>query len=145
MFTSTFRFIDPFRDLDAVHRQIGALLRDSFEPPRGRAGTPAFDLFDAGEHYQLVADVPGLAEGDVDLEVSAETVTVRGRRKLELPEGFEARHRERADLQFSRTFTLPTRIDPERASAALDKGVLRVTLHKRSDERPRSITVKSGL
>jgi len=144
MFTSSFRFIDPFRELDAVHRQLGTLLRDSFEPARPRGGSPAFDLFDAGEHYQLVADVPGLAEGDVDLEVTPETVTVRGRRKLELPEGFEARHRERPDLQFSRTFTLPTRIDPERATAALDKGVLRVELHKRAEERPRSITVKAG-
>jgi HSP20 family protein len=143
MFTQLFRVADPYQDLTQLQRQIDALFTDWVRPQRRVAG-PAFDVFDDGEHYRVVADMPGLRTEDLEVEVTEDGLAVRGARKLDVPEGYSVHRRERESLQLARSFTFPTKLDPENVNATLSQGVLTITLGKRADAKPRSISVRSA-
>jgi HSP20 family protein len=143
MFTQLFRVADPYQDLTQLQRQIDALFSDWVRPQRRVAG-PAFDVFDDGETYRLVADMPGLRAEDLEVEVTEDGLAVRGSRKVEVPEGYSVHRRERESLQLARSFTFPSKLDPENVTATLQQGVLTITLGKRADAKPRSISVHSA-
>lgn len=147
MFNQLFRVADPYHDLHHLQRQFDALFagwaRPQRRPASASASEPAFDVFDDGEHYRLVADVPGLRAEDLEVEVTEDGVSVRGVRTVSVPEGFSVHRREREGLQLARSFTFPTKLDPTQVDATLQQGVLTITLAKRADAKPRSITVRS--
>jgi HSP20 family protein len=88
-------------------------------------------------------EVPGLSEGDVSVSVEEDALVVRGERKVEVPEGYKVHLRERAPVAFTRKLPLPARVDADGVSAALENGVLTVTLPKTKEALPRSIAVKA--
>jgi HSP20 family protein len=143
MFTQLFRVADPRPDLRHFQRQFDVLFSDWARPQRRDAG-PAFDVFDDGKVYRLVADVPGLRTEDLEVEVTEDGLVVRGSRKVEVPEGFSAHRRERTGVALHRSFTFPTKLDPESVTATLAQGVLTITLGKRADAKPRNITVRAA-
>lgn len=143
MFTQLFRVADPYQDLTHLQRQIDALFSDWVRPQRRVAG-PAFDVFDDGERYRLVADMPGLRAEDLEVEVTEDGLAVRGSRKVEVPEGYSVHRREREGLNLARSFTFPSKVDPEKVTATLQQGVLTITLAKRADAKPRSIAVQGA-
>jgi HSP20 family protein len=143
MFTQLFRVADPYQDLTHLQRQIDALFSDWVRPQRRVAG-PAFDVFDDGESYRLVADMPGLRAEDLEVEVTEDGLAVRGSRKVEVPEGYSVHRRERESVNLARSFTFPSKVDPEKVTATLQQGVLTITLAKRADTKPRSIAVHSA-
>jgi HSP20 family protein len=100
-------------------------------------------MFDTGNALVLKADVPGLTQGDLKLNYQNDTLTLAGERKDDVPEGYTAHRQERGDLRFSRSFTLPVRVDVERSTAELKDGVLTVTFPKHPESQPREITVKA--
>jgi HSP20 family protein len=142
MFTQMFRMPDPHADLSQLQRQVDALFSDWLRPQRRVVG-PAFDVFDDGESYRMVADMPGMKAEDLDVEVTEDGIAIRGTRKVEAPEGFSVHRREREPLTLARSFTFPSKIDPDQVTATLQQGVLTITLGKRADAKPRSITVQS--
>ncbi len=145
MFTQLFRVADPTQDLRHIQRQFDRLFSDWANPmQQRRVAGPAFDVFDDGPSYRLVADVPGLRAEELEVEVTEDGLTVRGTRTLEVPEGFTARRRERKGLDLSRSFTFPTKLDAENVEATLAHGVLTITLGKRADAKPRTITVQAA-
>ncbi|MCX4245041.1 Hsp20/alpha crystallin family protein [Paraliomyxa miuraensis] len=143
MFSQLFRVADPYHDLHQLQRQVDALLSDWARPQRRPTAGLAFDVLDDGEHYRLVADVPGLRAEDLEVEVTEDAVAIRGVRKVAVPEGFSVHRRERESLQLARSFTFPSKLDPEKVEATLEQGVLTITLAKRADAKPRSVTVRS--
>lgn len=142
MFTQMFRVPDPYSDLSQLQRQVDAIFSDWLRPQRRVVG-PAFDVLDDGEGYRLVADMPGMKAEELEVEVSEDGITIRGTRKVEAPEGFSVHRREREPLTLGRSFAFPTKVDPDKVEAKLQQGVLTITLAKRADAKPRSITVKS--
>ena len=85
------------------------------------------DLVETGEHFVLPADLPGLGEEDVKIEVEDRVLTVSGERKAEHTESGDGYHRvERAFGSFSRSLTLPEGVDAESVTANFDKGVLEI-------------------
>jgi HSP20 family protein len=142
MFTQMFRIPDPHADVSQLQRQVDALFSDWLRPQRRVVG-PAFDVFDDGDGYRLVADMPGMKAEDLEVEVTEDGIAIRGTRKVEAPEGFSVHRREREPLTLARSFAFPTKIDPDKVSATLQQGVLTITLTKRADAKPRSITVQS--
>ncbi len=145
MFTPLFHVATPAshrHDLRTIQREMDALL-SQWVRPRRRPGGPAFDVFDDGESYRLVADVPGLSADDLTLEVTEDGLSVRAERSVPVPEGYTARHRERRRSPLTRSFTFATKLDPDNVEAALSQGVLTITLAKRPQARPRSITVRN--
>jgi HSP20 family protein len=108
------------------------------------AGTawPHIALYDSGSELRLRAEVPGLSEKDLDVSVEQSSLTIRGERTIEVPEGYSVHRQERGNRSFARSFTLPCRIDAERATANLKNGILEMTLPKVAEEQPRQIQVK---
>jgi len=105
---------------------------------------PRANLFDAGAELVLVAEVPGVAEADLQLTVTHDGLTVSGARKALVPEGHSVHRKERSALEFRRSFALPARVDTEKASASVKHGILTVTLPKAADARPRQISVRAS-
>jgi HSP20 family protein len=118
---------------------------DRFSTETGRgAGWPLVSLHDEGEALALYAEVPGLSEKDIDLNLNQNVLSISGERKVEAPEGYSVHRRERGSVRFSRSFSLPCPIDPEKASATVKDGILTVRLEKAPEARPRQITVKAS-
>ncbi|MEM9455201.1 MAG: Hsp20/alpha crystallin family protein [Myxococcota bacterium] len=148
MFTPLFRVSERPHNLPLLTRQLDAFLFDLARPRSSReraARGPAFDVFDDGEQYRLVADLPGLSADDLEVEATEDGLAVRGTRRVEVPEGFAVRRREREGLRLAQSFTFPTKVDPDQVAATLDQGVLTITLAKRADQKPRSITVRRAV
>jgi HSP20 family protein len=99
---------------------------------------------DEGNAWVLRAELPGLSEKDVELTVNAETVTLRAERKVEPLAKHTVHRRERPSYRVARTFTLGTKIDPERVEASMKNGVLTVKLAKAADAQPRKVLVRAS-
>ncbi len=135
---------DPLRELQ---REMGRLFEglDPFQPLRHVRQYPPLNVYDAGEGYILSAQLPGLAADDVELSITGETLTMRGERKR--PEGVKDdsyRRQERPMGRWSRTITLPDRVDSAGVSASFTNGILTVHLPKAENAKPRHITVNTG-
>lgn len=137
------------REMDVFRRRVDALT-EAFEGGRrdgavglGWGGLPEAHWADKGENYTLTAEVPGLSAADIDLQVTAQGVTLSGARQPQAPEGFAAYREERRAWRFSRNFGVPARIDPERVTAEVRDGVLTVVLPKASESMPRRINIQA--
>ncbi len=140
--------------LDDLRSQMDRLLldfergwetgQDSGRGARWMAGTgwPRVGLYDTGPELRLRAEVPGLSEKDLEISVEQSSLTIRGQRKTEAPEGYAIHRQERGNRAFARSFTLPCRIDTEKATAKLKNGVLEMVLPKVAEEQPRQIQVQ---
>lgn len=130
---------DPFRGLEQ---------QSVFEPFQGnffsggRPTWPKMSLTDEGAAYVLKAQVPGLTEQDVQVAIHQDVLTISGERKGDKLEGYTVHRQERPALKFSRSFTLPHRVDADKTTAELKNGVLTVTLVKAAEAQPRQITVR---
>jgi len=115
---------------------------------RAQAGTfagsawPRIALYDSGSELRLRAEMPGVSEKDLDISMEQSSLTIRGQRMSEVPEGYSVHRQERGNRSFARSFTLPCRIDAEKATANLKNGILEMTLPKVAEEQPRQIQVK---
>ena len=106
---------------------------------------PAMDLMEADDHFVLHADLPGLGEDDVSIEIQDNTLTISGERKAEHEERQRGWYRvERSFGRFSRSLSLPEGIDPDAVAAQFDKGVLEVRIPKPEERKPRRVTIKAG-
>lgn len=106
---------------------------------------PPMDLVEAEDHFALKADLPGLAEEDVSIEIQDSTLTISGERKAEHEQKERGWYRvERQFGRFSRSLTLPEGIDADAVSASFDKGVLEVRIPKPEERKPRRVEIKAG-
>jgi HSP20 family protein len=134
------RSFDPIRSLfGEIDREFAAARLE-----RARGALPRIDMVDDGSELRLLAELPGFTEKDIELEVHRNLLTLRGRRQTDVPDGYTIHRRERRDLQLARTLTLPYQVDAERVEATLSNGVLRVTMPKAAEERPRQIAVRTA-
>ena len=106
---------------------------------------PRFEVKETKDAYLFKADLPGIEEKDIDVRVENNTLTVQGERKIEKEEKEENYRRvERQYGSFTRTFTLPQTVDSEKVSANYDKGVLKISLPKKAEAKPKQIKVNIG-
>ena len=107
-----------------------------------RRWMPAMDLVETEDHFVLRADLPGLSEDDIKIELEDRTLTVSGERKAEHESTADGRYRvERAFGSFSRSLTLPQGVDGEAVTASFDRGVLEVSIPKPEARKPRRIEI----
>ena len=141
---------DPFREFSTLQDRMNRLVRDSFGEGREEALSttsfaPAVDVYEDEHQITLKIEVPGIEEKDIDVRIENNTLTVHGERKFEKEEKEENYRRiERQYGSFTRSFTLPTTVDPEKVSANYDKGVLKVSLAKKAEAKPKQIKVNVG-
>jgi HSP20 family protein len=131
---------EPFtREIDRVF--------DAFfgQTDQGRRWVPPMDLVEAEDHFVLKADLPGLGEGDVNIEVQDGTLAISGERKSEHEQREKGWYRiERSFGSFSRSLTLPDGVDPDRIEASFSQGVLEVRIPKPEERKPRRISISSS-
>jgi HSP20 family protein len=125
-----------------LRRELDRLLGDFERSAVPASAAVGFD--DDGTNFVLRADVPGLTEKDFDISVAGSTVTLKGERKVEVPEGHSVHRRERQTVRFNKSFELPARIDADKVTATLKHGVLTLTLPKVAEAQPRQISVKAA-
>ena len=143
---------EPLRELGTLQNEMNRLFNSVFDaPPAGGNGgamrrwMPAMDLAETEEDFVLRADLPGLSEDDVKIELEDSTLTVSGERKAEHEDKGEGFYRvERAFGSFSRSLTLPQGVDPEKVSASFDRGVLEVRIPKPEQRKPRRIEISGA-
>src|SRR5437588_10453119 len=144
---------EPVRELSTIQNEMNRLFNTFFEAPSPANGgstslrrwIPAMDLVETDDDFVLRADLPGLSEQDVNIELQDNVLTVSGGRKAEHEERKEGYYRvERASGSFSRSLTLPEGVDPEAVKASFDRGVLEVRIAKPEARKPRKVAISVG-
>jgi len=142
------RWTDPFREFAQLQDRLNRAFVDS----HGRSDEgllssgswmPPVDIYQSGEHELVMkAELPDMTREDIDVTVDNGTLTIKGEKKLSSEAREEQFHRiERRYGAFSRSFSLPTSVDPSRVAAEYRNGVLTVKLPMRDDAKPRQIKV----
>ncbi|HUN77450.1 MAG TPA: Hsp20/alpha crystallin family protein [Solirubrobacteraceae bacterium] len=139
---------EPARELQSLQQEMNRLF-GTFSDPQVGAGSgaagrwiPAMDLVEQGEEYILRADLPGLAEDDVKVELEGDVLTISGERRSERTGAGEGYRRlERATGRFSRSLTLPEGVDPASVEARFERGVLEVRIPKPRARKPHRVAI----
>lgn len=138
--------VDP---LDMVSREFGTAMgrlfnRDVFGE-NGVFAPYAVDVREDADHIYVEAELPGFSKDEIDLTLENATLTITAERKQENSEGGNGKGeyllKERRHTRFSRSFTLPPTVDEGKVDAKLTDGILRITLNKREETKPRKISV----
>lgn len=140
---------EPFRELTQMQDRINRIFGDAYtrryddDVMQRGDWMPPVDIFENGEQeIVLRAELPGVAKSDIDLRVENNTLTLKGERKREDEVKTEQYHRvERSYGTFSRSFSLPSRIDTEKVRADFRDGLLTITLPVKEEAKPRQISV----
>jgi HSP20 family protein len=111
----------------------------------GQGAYPPINVFDDGTGAVVVAEVPGLEPGQIELGSQGRTLTVRSERKPRNGEQAVGYHRrERSFGAFSRSIQLPEELDLQKASAKYENGLLVIRVPKAESAKPRQITIQAG-
>ncbi len=140
----------PSQEMEEVQREMNRLFDDMLTPETRRNGvgtafTPAAELAEIAEGYQLKLEVPGMKPSDINVEATAEAVSISGERKVEKKtEGDGTTRTEFRYGKFQRVIPLPGRINHQHVSAEYKDGVLHLTLPKAEDEKNKVVKVNVG-
>jgi HSP20 family protein len=144
---------EPIAELNTIQNEMNRLFNTFFDQPastaRGgapaRRWIPAMDLVETADHYVVRADLPGVSDEDVDVQLQDNVLTISGERKAEQQTTQEGYYRlERAAGAFSRALTLPDGVDPGAVHAQFDRGVLEISIPKPEQKKPRQVQIKLG-
>jgi HSP20 family protein len=129
---------------------MNRLFNGFFDTPRasgtnGARFLPAMDLVETDDHFVLRADLPGLREEDVKVELEDNVLTISGERKAQHEAKGEGYYRlERSYGQFARSLTLPEGVKADGIAATFDRGVLEVKVPKPEQRKPHRVTIGVG-
>ena len=146
------RRYDPFRELATLQERMNRIFDDTFTSASRREDeglsatwTPPVDVLERRDRIVRTAELPGVAEDQVQLRFEDGVLTLEGERRFE-KEVDEARYHcvERSYGRFSRSFRLPANVDEEAITATFVNGLLVVELPKREEVRPKSIRIRAG-
>jgi HSP20 family protein len=144
---------EPVAELNTIQNEMNRLFNNFFDQPAQTArsnGTtrrwlPAMDLVETADHYVLRADLPGLSDEDVSIQLEDNVLTVYGERKTEHQGQQEGYYRlERAFGTFTRSLTLPDGVDPDSVQAHFDRGVLEIRITKPEQKKPKTVQINLG-
>jgi HSP20 family protein len=142
---------DPLRDLATMQNRINRFVRETYSPegPEEALTTtnfaPPVDIYEDEHTIAVKMEVPGIDEKDIDVHIENNTLTVHGERKIEKEEKEENFRRvERQYGSFTRSFTMPSSVDTGQVSAHYDKGILKISLAKKAEAKPKQIKVSVG-
>lgn len=140
---------DPFRELRSLQQDVNRLFSSSFDRSEGSgmmsgAWNPSVDIFENKDSIVLEAELPGLSPENVNISIENNVLTLHGERKFEKKNEGDNFHRvERSYGSFTRSFTLPPTVSSENVDAVFENGMLRLTLAKREEAKPRRIEIKA--
>jgi len=134
---------DPWRQIRRLQDEMNRVF-SGLDRPRATAFPPV-NLWSSPEGVAVTAELPGMDPADLEISATDDQLTVKG----EMPapaqdEGVTWHRRERRSGRFSRTIQLPFRIDADSVDASFRDGVLRISLQRPEEEKPRKIEVKAS-
>ncbi|MEA2211056.1 MAG: hypothetical protein QOF83_1004 [Solirubrobacteraceae bacterium] len=144
---------EPARELGTIQNEMNRLFNTFFDTPnaaQANGGTqrrwiPAMDLVESEGEFVLRADLPGLTESDVNIELEDNILSISGERKADEEFGKDGYYRfERSYGAFRRSLTLPEGVDPEGVKASFSHGVLEVRVPKPEERKPRKVAISVG-
>jgi HSP20 family protein len=141
---------EPVRELNSIQDEMNRLFNTFFDAPAARGSAPrrwvpAMDLVETDDHFVLRADLPGVEEKDVKIELEDRVLTISGERHAEHEARKEGYYRlERASGSFARSLTLPEGVDADAIAAHFDRGVLEVQIPKPAEVKPRRVEISVG-
>ena len=143
----TWKVRNPFDELNSMRHQMDRFI-DAFEGRRdGRlsAGVfPAINLSEDPDSYHIRAELPGITVDQLDIQVTANNLSISGERKItEEGNGVKYHRREREGGSFSRVIALPGDIDGDKVEANLVNGILTVKITKAEAAKPRQIEISN--
>ena len=131
---------DPLANLRVFEDAFSRMLT---EPQTNRPWTPSVDIYETENELVLKADLPEVAQNEIDVRVESQTLTIAGERKFQAQENGKGYHRiERSYGNFVRSFAVPNTFDTEKIAANFHNGVLTVTLPKKEAAKPRQVKVE---
>jgi HSP20 family protein len=134
-------------ELQQLQGEMNRLFNRCFDVPQGGNGVatfPAVNLWEEDDQVFIEAELPGQDLKSLELFVTGgNELTLKGERKVQVPERGIWHRQERGHGPFSRTLELPYLVDPDRVEARLENGVLLVRLARHESARPRKIAVKA--
>ena len=138
----------PWRDLDEVSNRLARLFDDSsLRRTEGALWAPPVSVAETADEVIFTAELPGLSEDQVTIELENDVLTISGEKSEQRTEGDEERNYhlwERACGSFRRSFSLPRAVNGAEASAHFDKGVLELRLPKAPEAKGRKIEISKN-
>lgn len=141
----SWRLRSPFGDLESMRNQLDSLFDAISGEPRNAMGAgvfPAVNITEKEDNYFVRAELPGIKNDELQLDIKERTLTIAGERKIEKESGEVKYHRrEREAGKFSRAIALPGEVDTRNVDAKLAEGMLTVRIAKSEKAKPRLIAV----
>jgi HSP20 family protein len=139
---------DPFGEMTSLRRAMDRWLDEGFPRPWHLLGSEAsqgyfpLDLYETDENVVLRASLPGVKPDDVDITITGETLTIKGESKREEEEKKPNYYRQECWYGgFARSVSLPAQVEADKAEAVFENGLLRLTIPKAAQARPKTIKV----
>ncbi len=137
------RVRDPFATLLGLQRAMDNVMGSDWFGSRtsGSGAFPLINVFNDGDDFVVVAEVPGVKKEDLDVQVRGDTLRIRGKKTIAYDENASIHRRERAAGEFDRTLTLPDDIEAAKVSADYRDGVLTLRLPRAESAKPRNVNI----
>ena len=134
---------DPFREFNMMNDRLGYFFgRAPDVPASTTAWNPSVDIFENDNEIVFKAELPGLNAKDIEVKLENNVLMLKGERRFEKETKEENYHRiEREYGTFSRSFALPTAVNADKVSAEYKDGILKVTLPKKEEIKPKPIKI----
>ena len=140
----------PFTELMSLRQAMDRLLDDNFIRPSralkafGEVAATALDVYQTSGEVVVEAALPGLKPEDISIDITGDTLTIKGESKAEQEvKREEYLYQERRYGAFSRSVVLPGGMKSDKADATMEGGVLTLTIPKAEDVKPKAIKVKA--
>ena len=138
-----YRIVDPFSALREFQQELDST-RQSNWFGRGTAGPgtfPAVNVFSKGDDCVIVAELPGVKKGDIDINIKGRQIRISGKKDIAYDESVSVHRRERDSGSFDRTLTVPIEVEADSVQAEYRDGVLAIYLPRAEADKPRSVTI----
>jgi len=137
-----------FDELESLQADMNRML-GARGARRGRAWRrtpdyPLMNVWSSPDGIVIDAELPGVDPKDVDISVNGDELTVRGKVGSEAAEGVTVHRRERPLGDFVRTVRLPFRAETQSVAARYKNGVLRITVPRSEEEKPKKIAIEAA-
>ena len=144
MAITRYSYRSPWQELDQLTSRLGQVFGTEWPTPaNGGSWFPAVNVEESGDELMLTAEVPGMTQDEIDIELENNILTIRGEKSDERTEGDDKRYHvwERRSGSFQRSFTLPRTVRSEDIRAEYENGILTIRMPKAPEAKSRKIQI----
>jgi HSP20 family protein len=131
-------------NIQVAAQDTNEVARKSEDTARRATVTPAVDIVEDSQGITLWADLPGVSREKLDVKVHDSRLTIEAEAQLPVQGAVRVHHAELRAPRFARAFTVSDDFDTAKIDANLSNGVLRLTIPRREQARPRRVEVRAG-